>query len=77
MNERHMVTFCVCHDVTFEHLLQVAKATGARTVEELKEHIDFGFGCHMCNPYVKAMLKTGQTRFDPYHTHIEEDEDDE
>jgi NAD(P)H-nitrite reductase large subunit len=54
---------CVCFARPFEELLQIAKATGATTLEALQEETEFGLSCRLCNPYVRRMLKTGETVF--------------
>lgn len=55
---------CYCFQVTFAELQRVAVSTGARSVEELQEHRDFGLQCRLCHPYVRQMLRTGFTAFD-------------
>jgi NAD(P)H-nitrite reductase large subunit len=55
---------CVCFDRPFVELLQIARATGVTTMEALQEETDFGLACRICNPYVRRMLRTGQTTFD-------------
>lgn len=54
---------CVCFQRPFSELLAIAKKTGARTLEELQEETEFGLSCRLCNPYVRRMLKTGETVF--------------
>lgn len=54
---------CVCFGRSFEELLQIARATGAQTLEALQEETEFGLSCRLCNPYVRRMLKTGETAF--------------
>jgi hypothetical protein len=61
---RICVDRCVCFGRPFGELLAVAKATGASTLEQLQEETEFGLACRICNPYVRRMLRTGQTRFD-------------
>ncbi len=56
-----MVTQCLCYKVSFEKLKKIARKTGAASVEELQEHIVFGQNCRRCHPYVRLMLRTGQT----------------
>jgi len=36
-----------------------------KTFEELKQYIQFGENCKLCVPYVKLMIKTGKTEFEP------------
>ena len=55
---------CYCFQVTFAVLQQVAVRTGARSIEDLQEHVDFGLQCRLCHPYVRRMLRTGRTAFD-------------
>lgn len=54
---------CYCYAVRFEDLLEVATASGATTVEELQEDVDFGLNCKLCHPYVRRMLRTGEFVF--------------
>ncbi len=54
---------CICFDVPFAHLKKVAGDTGASTVEALQAHAVFGQKCGLCRPYVRRMLRTGQTAF--------------
>jgi bacterioferritin-associated ferredoxin len=55
---------CVCYQERFAALKQVAEATGADSVDALQQHVAFGLGCGMCHPYVRRMLRTGETAFD-------------
>ena len=55
---------CVCFDRPFTELLEIARRTGARTLETLQEETEFGISCRLCNPYVRRMLDTGETVFD-------------
>ncbi len=64
MPEPIHVDRCTCFQVTFAELKEVADRTGARTVEELQAHREFGMQCRLCHPYVRRMLKTGETTFD-------------
>lgn len=54
---------CVCFERPFTELLEVARRTGAATLDALQEETEFGLSCRLCNPYVRRMLATGQTRF--------------
>ncbi len=60
---------CYCFRRTFAELKAVADETGAATVEELQAHVTFGQDCRLCHPYVRRMLRTGETVF---HEIIEE-----
>ena len=58
-----MVTRCVCFNRTFKELQKIAKKNGARSVAELQRYVRFGKNCQRCHPYVRLMLKTGETVF--------------
>lgn len=64
MGESIRIDRCVCFDVPFTELKEIADRTGARTVEELQVHRTFGMQCRLCHPYVRRMLRTGETVFD-------------
>lgn len=55
---------CYCFEQRFADLKDVAQETGAQTVEALQEHVTFGENCRLCHPYVRRMLRTGETTFD-------------
>jgi len=65
---------CYCFGQTFAALKAVAEATGAASVAELQQHALFGQQCRLCHPYVRRMLRTGETVFGEIVT--EEDEPD-
>lgn len=54
---------CYCFGKTFAELKAVADRTGAATVAELQQHATFGQRCELCHPYVRRMLRTGETVF--------------
>ena len=54
---------CYCYEQTFADLKAVADETGADSVEGLQARVTFGENCQLCHPYVRRMLKTGQTVF--------------
>ncbi|NNF57728.1 MAG: (2Fe-2S)-binding protein [Rhodothermaceae bacterium] len=54
---------CMCFGRTFAELKQTAEATGADSVAALQEHAVFGQRCALCHPYVRRMLRTGETVF--------------
>lgn len=53
------VTRCVCHDVTFAALIDLARRTGA-DFAELSRLTGCGTGCGTCRPYIAAALATGR-----------------
>ena len=59
-----MVTRCVCFGKTFKELRKIAKKKDAATLEELQGFVRFGLNCRRCHPYVRRMLKTGETAFE-------------
>jgi NAD(P)H-nitrite reductase large subunit len=56
------VSRCVCIGVTFAKLVRLHKETGA-TFDELQRRTQAGTGCGLCQPYIRAALATGETRF--------------
>lgn len=54
---------CLCYGATFRSLKEIAERTGARSLDELRRHVEFGTNCGLCRPYVRRMLETGQTVF--------------
>ncbi|MFB6247919.1 MAG: (2Fe-2S)-binding protein [Salinibacter sp.] len=65
---------CYCYQVPFKRLKGVAEATGADSVEALQAHVCFGNNCQLCHPYVRRMLKTGETVFEEV---LEDDDADD
>ncbi|MBX3357982.1 MAG: (2Fe-2S)-binding protein [Phycisphaeraceae bacterium] len=53
---------CVCLGLPFEYLRGVARA-GGLSFAQLRAATGCSTGCSMCEPYVRLMLATGQTRF--------------
>ncbi|HEX9950741.1 MAG TPA: (2Fe-2S)-binding protein [Rubricoccaceae bacterium] len=65
---------CFCFGRTFASLSETAEATGAASVAELQQHAKFGQNCALCHPYVRRMLRTGETVFDEIVTEMDEPE---
>ena len=63
---------CMCFGTTFAELAEVAERTGARSVEALQAHALFGRKCGLCHPYVRRMLRTGETVFGEVITEADE-----
>jgi len=57
------ITRCVCYDKTFAELKRLADEHGCKTVEELQRYVEFGLNCKLCHPYVRRMLRSGETVF--------------
>ncbi len=60
-----MVTKCVCSDILFSEIKITADKYDLRSMNELKEYVQFGENCQFCIPYIEMMLKTGKTEFEP------------
>jgi|AACY02.16.fsa_nt_gi BFD-like [2Fe-2S] binding domain. len=56
---------CVCENLTFTQIRAEARRLGLDSVRALQAHGLCCTGCRLCAPYVKRMLQTGQTSFDP------------
>lgn len=63
---------CVCRSTSFARLKQTADRSNSTTVEELHEHAAFGTECGTCLPYVRRMLRTGETVFGEIITEADE-----
>jgi len=57
------ITRCVCYDKTFAELKRIADEHSCKSVEGLQRHVEFGLKCKLCHPYVRRMLRTGETVF--------------
>ena len=69
---RVCVDRCVCFGRPFAELLAIARQAKATTLEELQEETEFGLACRICNPYVRRMLRTGESEF---HTLLTDDDE--
>ncbi len=54
---------CYCFQQTFAELKKAADRYGLNNVQALQSHMNFGHQCKLCHPYVRRMLRTGQTAF--------------
>lgn len=63
---------CYCFQQTFSTLKELAGAHGVDTVAALQEHVTFGQQCKLCHPYVRRMLRTGETVFGEIVTEADE-----
>lgn len=59
-----MVDRCVCINITFEKLKSMHAEEGL-DLEALKDRTGVCSGCAMCEPYIRTMLRTGETCFRP------------
>ena len=68
---------CYCFAQRFADLQRVAERAGACSVPELQEAAaeagrPFGQKCRLCHPYVRRMLRTGETAFGRVVTEADE-----
>jgi len=55
-----MVDRCVCHNIPFARLIEIARREGLQA-DALSERTGFGTGCGMCIPYVILALRMGRS----------------
>ncbi|MEO1022738.1 MAG: hypothetical protein AAFW89_09340 [Bacteroidota bacterium] len=60
-----IVDRCVCHNVSFEIIKELAAKEGIRNIEELQMLEISSTKCKMCRPYIEMMFETGETKFRP------------
>lgn len=53
---------CVCVNVSFEEMLEASRAEGLDR-DGLEHRFGCCRGCGLCGPYVRRMLRTGETCF--------------
>lgn len=56
---------CICHQISFSTVKQIAANNGLKTIEELREKKICSTNCKMCEPYILKMFETGETSFQP------------
>jgi len=54
---------CICSNITFSELRKIAISNNADDINKLQEIVDVAKNCRLCVPYLKEMLKTGETEF--------------
>lgn len=52
---------CICHNLTFEDLLALARDTGL-DAEALRKATGCGTSCGLCWPYVRLTIATSEVR---------------
>jgi bacterioferritin-associated ferredoxin len=57
-----LVSRCICRNIAFSELLPRARAAGW-ALEDLMGETGAGAQCGLCRPYLKRMLRTGETVF--------------
>jgi bacterioferritin-associated ferredoxin len=57
-----LVDRCICRQTPFERLLPLARA-GQWTLADVIRETGCGGQCGLCRPYLRRMLRTGETAF--------------
>jgi bacterioferritin-associated ferredoxin len=57
-----LVSRCICRNMSFDALLPRAKAANWTLIDLIAE-TGCGGQCGLCRPYLREMLRTGQTEF--------------
>lgn len=57
-----LVSRCICRDLAFSELLPRARAAGW-SLHDLMSETGAGAQCGLCRPYLRRMLRTGETAF--------------
>jgi bacterioferritin-associated ferredoxin len=59
---RVTITMCVCRQMPFARLLPLVRAEGW-TLAGIMQETGCGDQCGLCRPYLRRMLRTGETVF--------------
>ena len=54
---------CLCSGLMFEEIKAHAEQAKTQSIKKLKRELEMGLYCSACVPYLRAMFKTGKTRF--------------
>jgi bacterioferritin-associated ferredoxin len=57
-----LVSRCICRDMRFADLLPLARHN-SWTLADLMRETGCGAQCGLCRPYLRRMLRTGETEF--------------
>jgi bacterioferritin-associated ferredoxin len=57
-----LVSGCICKSCSFDALLPRVRAHGW-TLDDVMRETGCGTGCGLCRPYLRRMLRTGETAF--------------
>lgn len=60
-----LVHKCVCHSIDFVDIKEYVKENSIETINELQKADVCSTKCHMCEPYIELMMKTGEVEFKP------------
>jgi NAD(P)H-nitrite reductase large subunit len=58
-----MITHCICFNKSFKEIIDLAKENDLKYLHQIQRKFDICNKCHMCNPYIKQALVTGETKF--------------
>ncbi len=64
---------CVCRDVSFARLAEIARSERL-DFDALVQRTGCSSVCALCGPYVRLMIRTGETSFDPSDPRIARDQ---
>lgn len=59
------VNRCICHQISFSEIKEIASEKNLTTIEELQAEEICSTNCRLCVDYIRQMLKTGETSFEP------------
>jgi bacterioferritin-associated ferredoxin len=59
------VNRCICHNISFEKIREIAVKHEIDSLDELRAMDICSTRCKLCEPYLKQMLRTGETSFEP------------
>jgi len=62
---KYTIKRCVCSRIEFTELKRIAQEDDINTVEAFKQKKIAAHSCGLCIPYIREMLNTGQTAFEP------------
>jgi bacterioferritin-associated ferredoxin len=53
---------CICHDIPFVEILAWAATRETTDLQDIEDEHGCGGSCGMCRPYLKRVLRTGNSR---------------
>lgn len=57
---------CICHQISFLEIKQIANERGIHSLQELQAEKICSTNCRLCEPYINKLLQTGEVSFQPY-----------
>jgi bacterioferritin-associated ferredoxin len=58
-----LIDRCICFNVKFSEVKKIMDENHFTTIEEVQNIVDVSKNCKLCRPYLKKMIKTGETEF--------------